>query len=264
MSSVRLRTAIVVIAAAIVASALGCARGPRMVAFQPTQQTLLAQASAPEDVRAAIVAALQRRRFTPLSDAPGMMTASREDRRGLSLQVQIVYDAQRVEITHVTSGGFARDEDPETGAPRIERAYASLMVGLSRSVEQELEAIHASRRDALQQQRDHELRLADQRRRAAEADAQAQYLRSQPVPEPEPAYAAPTYGQLPIPPGMIPTPNVAPVQLQGGAQVGSSQQSFTCCVNGRYYECPGRDAFQQCARSGPSACERMPQHDGRC
>src|SRR5688572_12308858 len=45
----------------------------------------------------------------------------------------------------------------------------------------------------------------------------------------------------------------------------SSSESYTCCLNGSFYECPSSNAVSECSlQDGPGECSRASSRDDEC
>jgi len=52
--------------------------------------------------------------------------------------------------------------------------------------------------------------------------------------------------------------------LACGDQMTSSSSSFTCCINGAFYECDDSDAVLSCGEGDTSSCDRDSFRDDEC
>jgi hypothetical protein len=103
---------------------------------------------------------------------------------------------------------------------------------------------------------EHERKISEDRRRAAEAALLQERMAQEAAQQ-----AQETYNQ---PPPQVVVPGPDPAVLLPGPSVNvsnhvehrSSEQSFTCCINGAQYSCPDYDAFNDCVKHGPVRCTR--------
>jgi hypothetical protein len=218
----------------LLCAALAACHGPRFVPAASADVVLIAQAQPPAEIRAAVVRALKDRRFQTESEVPGRIVA-RYERGEEGLRVAVEYSETQFVVRYVDSNGIRAMNDPASGQLLVDDRCAKWMRGLKESIDHELGRPAKEREEAARRERDYQLMVEQQR------TAQAQVAQAQPQ------GAAPAGPPIVVP--VVPVPVVAP-----GSSVNLSVQHFTCCINGRKYDCPGREAFDQCARSGPSAC----------
>jgi hypothetical protein len=233
---------------------IGC--GASLVAVQDEGPVLIEHHPSGE-VRDAVVRALLARRYTAESEQPGRIMALY--RRGeIEFRMLVEYSESAYHVSYAGSTGLEFGVDEETGEPLIDSRIVRWRRGLSRSIEQELLRPERERRQAAEAQRRHDLAVATEQRRRAEAERDANARAAQP---PQPGGPSPLVILQHVPP-------VAGagggVNLQHHRQRGSSTQSFHCCVNGAYYSCPGQAAFESCVSLGPTECTREPARDGSC
>jgi hypothetical protein len=228
------------------------------VPVNQARPVLIANAQEPYMIRAAIVRALDARRFTAEADAPGRVVA-RYVNGDRWFRVNVDYSTTQFTVSYVDSGGMETFVDPETQALMIDGRYGRWVTNLERSIESEIDRPYREAAEAEAARREYELAMAAEQRRAAEASAEAEALRRQPVPAPSPVpLIVQGVQSLPIP----------PIGVGGGASFDASHrqstQSLTCCINGAFYACPGQAAFNECLSSGPSQCTRDASRDGQC
>ncbi len=162
-----LPTSVLVLALALLGAAACGRRGS--VPMVTTTPVLLQSANDPAALRAAIVRALEARRFTTEAENPGQIVASYQN-RGQFLRLQIDYGPSEYRLTYLDSAGLGYQQDPRTGNPVIGPHYQRHLVSLQRTIGDEIERPEREAREAVEQQRQHELALAEQQRRS-EQDA---------------------------------------------------------------------------------------------
>lgn len=151
----------------LVATALaGC--GTRSVPLATTTPFLLAQESDPTALRAAIVRALDARQYATESEADGRIVA-RFSQRGRMLRLAIDYSSRDYRVTYLDSAGFGYQVGPD-GQPVISAHYDRQVRALQQTIESEIDRPAREAREAVEQQRQHELAVLEaERRRQAEA-----------------------------------------------------------------------------------------------
>ena len=149
----------------------GCGRG--VVPLSTTTPVLLAAQTDPELLRAAIVRALDARRFTTESETPGRIVA-RMSSRGQMLGLAVDYSATDYRITYLDSQGLGYRVGAD-GQAMISRHYDRRVAQLRQTIESELERPEREAREAVEEQRQHELAVVQaQRQREQDArDAEA-------------------------------------------------------------------------------------------
>ncbi|MBX3273906.1 MAG: hypothetical protein KF729_26845 [Sandaracinaceae bacterium] len=148
------------------ASATACGRGA--VALRTETPVLLQAAADPAALRAAIVRALEARRYTTESEEPGAIVA-RMSQRGTMLRVRVDYSGTDYRITYLESEGLEHRVDA-AGHATISRRYDGWVAQLQRSIADELARPEREAREAVEEQRRHELAvIEEQRRREQEA-----------------------------------------------------------------------------------------------
>jgi hypothetical protein len=234
---------------------LGC--GASLVAVQDEGPVLIEHQPG-QEVRDAVVRALLLRRYTAESEQPGRIMALY--RRGeIEFRMLIEYSETGYHVSYAGSSGLAFGVDEETGEPLVDSRIVRWRRGLS--IQQELARPERERREAAQAQRRHDLAVATEQRRQAEAERDRANAQARPAQPPQPGApnALVILQQVPSVVGAG-----GGVNLQHHRQRGSSEQSLHCCVNGAYYSCPGQAAFESCMSLGPNECTRDPGQDGSC
>ena len=157
----------------LVFAALSMIACGRSVPLRATTPVLLQQQSGPQVLRAAIVRALQARRYTMESEQPGMLVASYQ-RRGQTLRVQLDYDASNYRITYLDSTGLGYRARPD-GTATISRSYDRYVAQLQRTISSEIDRPEREAREAVQAEqnrqreaREHTEQLAREARESTE------------------------------------------------------------------------------------------------
>lgn len=237
---------------ALSASACGTAYSSTKVA----DPVLIARAQSPAEVRAAIVRAMDGRRFSPKSEQPGLIVA-RLDRGDVKLEIAIEYSGTQYLVRYVTSSGLKTKPGPD-GDVLVDEHWAGWVKGLKSRIGEELLAPAKEANAAAKRERDYQLMLEQHRTAQAQANAAAAAQANgaaNPGPDTpaSPGPAVPFVIQPVIP---IPMP-----QLPGGSvnlhhSSTSGSQTITCCINGAFYVCPSQEAFKKCMSLGPHECTR--------
>ncbi|MCA9608526.1 MAG: hypothetical protein KC619_23135, partial [Myxococcales bacterium] len=154
------RTAALIVAAVLGAAA--CGRG--IVPLNPTTPVLLQSQADPAELRAAIIRALEARRYTTESEEPGVLVA-RLQNRGVMLRLRLDYSPTDYRITYLESTGLDHRLDPD-GNPVISRRYDGWVAQLRRTIDDELGRPAREAAEAEEQQRQHELAVLEQQRNA--------------------------------------------------------------------------------------------------
>jgi len=152
------------VAALVLAGALAAACGRRAVPLTTTTPVLLQSQVEPEAMRAALVRALDARRYTTESEEPGTIVA-RFSHRGLMLRVRIEYGANDYRITYLDSAGLGYVQRPD-GSQMISPHYERYVAQLQQTIDDEIARPERERQEAIEQQRQHELAVAEQQRDA--------------------------------------------------------------------------------------------------
>lgn len=152
------RAAVVLLA---VVGAVACGRG--IVPLTPTTPVLLESQTDPAELRAAIIRALEARRYTTESEEPGAIVA-RLQSRGVMLRLRFDYSATDYRITYLESVGLDHRLD-ENGTPVISRRYDGWVAQLRRTIDDERERPAREAAEAAEQQRNHELAVLEEQRR---------------------------------------------------------------------------------------------------
>ncbi|MEM9862950.1 MAG: hypothetical protein AAF938_15250 [Myxococcota bacterium] len=147
--------------------------GGGVVAFNATSGAMVTQTDQASEVRAALSRALQQRRFTIESEAPGELVA-RLDHRSISLRVRIAYSPSEYRIEYLDSVGLDYQVDPETGRAMISRRYPRYIQRLEREIVSELGRPAREAQEAIEEQREHQLAME-----RAETDRQLALAREQ-------------------------------------------------------------------------------------
>ena len=235
----------------------GCGHG--IIAAHQSTPRLIAEAQEPYMIRAAVVRALQARRYVAEADVPGRIIA-RYESGGMWFRVAVDYSPTQFQINYIDSAGLETYVEASSGALMIDGRYGRWTARLAQSIDVELERPYREAAQAAAAQREYELAVARETRRAAEAQRDEQLIRAQPAPP-----APPPVVVQPVIPVVVPDVGLGGgVNVQRNYQNSSSSQTLTCCINGAYYSCPGQAAFQECMSTGPSPCTRDASRDGQC
>ncbi len=229
----------------------GC--GTTFTSTRTAAPVLLAHPQSPDAVRAAIVRAMENRRFVAESEEPGRILA-RFDHSGAQLQVSIEYSDANYAVIYRSSAGLATRPGPD-GEVLVDSRWASWVKGLKARINEELKAPAREAAESARREREHQILIEQHHTAQAQAEAQAAQAAAAPPPPaaapPPPAPAVGAIFQAVIP--ALPMPNV---NVQGGASSGSVSQSYTCCLNGAFYVCPNAQALNKCGKLRPSECTR--------
>jgi hypothetical protein len=233
----------------------GC--GTTFTSTRAAAPVLLASPQSPDAVRAAIVRAMENKRFVAESEEPGRILA-RFDHSGAQLQVSIEYSDSNYAVIYQSSAGLKTRPGPD-GEVLVDSRWASWVKGLKARINEELKAPAREAAASAQRERDHQILIEQHHTAQAQAEAQAAQAAAAPPPPPPPPAGAPPFPPL-SGPGMIfqgaispPMPNI---NVQGGSSSGSVSQSYTCCLNGAFYVCPNAQALNKCGKLRPSECTR--------
>jgi hypothetical protein len=237
---------------ALLTSVTGC--GTSFVPAKEADTVLIEGNPDPMAVRAAVVRAMDVRRFSPITEGDGNIHA-RFRKGDATVEVSIEYTAQQYVVKYLTSSGLETQKGPR-GELLVDSRYDRWAHALSKAIATELKRPGKERALAERRQRDQELRVEQQRTQqaqaqAAQADADARASQG---------FVPPTVPEvLGALPAVLPSGG-QPVQVEHTTSVRHSEQSLTCCINGAKYNCPGQDAFNACMSMGPSQCTPA----GRC
>lgn len=232
---------------------LGC--GTSFTSTRSADTALIGRPESPAEVRAAIVRAMEFKRFVPESEEPGRIIA-RFDHSGAQLQVAVEYDAAHYTVRYLSSAGLETRPSP-SGEVLVDSHWASWVRGLRARIGEEIKAPAKEAAESARRERDYQLMIEQQRTAQAQAEAQAaQANAAQGDPDqapPPPAPAGNVIIQAVIP--VLPLPSV---NFKGSSK--TVNQNFNCCINGASYTCPNAEALNQCATLSPNACTRNPGH----
>lgn len=241
---------------------VGCAS--RMVSVRHQENVALEYPQADVEVRAAIIRAIEARRYEVDDEQPGRLVALYH-RGDVGFRFAVDYSGTNVTVSLVDAMGLDVAQDPETGEQLVDARIERWMVKLARTIDDELERPAREAAEQEQRRRDHQLAVAQAQAAAAapqpEPREQPQQPQAQPGHEPVANTTVRVVGQL------------APrIDLGGGGGVNvshehrqrSSEQTLTCCINGAFYSCPGQAAFESCLSDGPSQCTRDASRDSSC
>ena len=240
-----MRTSIVAVALASSLLVAGC--GTTFVSTRVVEPVLVARPQSPAEVRAAIIRAMQFRKYSPESEEEGRIIAHL-DHGDERLQVAIEYSPTQYAVRYLSSSGLKTAAAPD-GEVLVDRRWVSWVKTLKARIAEELQVPARQAADAARQEREYQLMIEQHHTAQAQADAQAAQGPAAPGPA---APSGPSAGQV-LGAGAVVIQAVIPtggINLQAG--------SYTCCINGAHYTCPNQEALNQCTRLGPSQCTRNP------
>ena len=228
-------------------AASGC--GTSYTSTRVADPVLIARASAPSEVRAAIVRAMEARRFTPKSEEPGRIVA-RLDRGSTKLDVAIEYSGTQYVVRYLDSTGLKSKQGSE-GDVLVDEHWSGWVKGLRARIGEELLVPAKEAAETARRERDYQLLIEQHRTAQAQANANA-------------GQGGDPNGGAPVAPGQLVIQPVIPIPLpqlpSGGLNLNrsttSGSQSITCCINGAFYVCPSQVAFKKCMSLGPNECTR--------
>ncbi|MFO0639243.1 MAG: hypothetical protein U0183_08520 [Polyangiaceae bacterium] len=250
-----------------VALAFVACGGATFTSTKAAEPVLIAKSESPAEVRAAIVRAMQSRRFSALGEEPGKISA-RLDKGDITLDVDIEYSGTQYVVRYVKSSGLKTKPGP-AGEVLVDDHWAGWVKGLRARIGEELLVPAKEAAETAKREREYQLLLEQHKTAQAQANAQAAQAQSQPAQPSAPGNPVPIQPTMPMvqqpepghpgpPPGLIPNIPTLPVPMPPvpAGTINLSHSSFTCCINGAYYVCPNQEAFKKCARLGPNECTR--------
>jgi hypothetical protein len=238
-----MRTSIAVVFATSLLVA-GC--GTTFASTRAVEPVLVARPQSPAEVRAAIIRAMQFRKFNPESEEEGRIIAHL-DHGDARLQVAIEYSPSQYAVRYLSSTGLETQTAP-SGEVLVDKRWVSWAKTLNSRIAEELKVPAREAAEAARQEREYQLMIEQHHTAQAQAEAQAAAGAAG-------APAAPsgvTAGQV-LGAGSVVIQAVLPA---GGINLHAG--SYTCCINGAHYTCPNQEALNQCTRLGPSQCTRDP------
>ena len=216
----------------------GC--GTSFVSTRVAEPVLVARPQSPAEVRAAIVRAMQFRKFSPEMEEEGRIIAHL-DKGDARLQVAIEYSPTQYAVRYLSSTGLETQAAP-SGEVLVNKRWVSWAKSLNARIGEELQVPARQAAEAAKQDREYQLMLEQHRMAQAQADAHA--AGGPPPP------SGPTAGQI-LGAGSV----VIQAVLPGGG-INLHAGSYTCCLNGAHFTCPNQEALRQCTTTGPSQCTR--------
>ncbi|MCB9596857.1 MAG: hypothetical protein H6719_29310 [Sandaracinaceae bacterium] len=147
----------------LVLAVAGAAACGGAIPLNPTSPVLLTSETDPTELRAAIIRALEARRYTTESEEPGAITA-RYQRGGTMLRLRFDYSATDYRITYLESTGLGHAIGPDGNAV-ISRRYPGWITQLQRTINSEMGREAREAEEAAEEQRNHELAVLEEQRR---------------------------------------------------------------------------------------------------
>ena len=234
----RISLAVVLASSLLVA---GC--GTTFASTRAVEPVLVARPQSPAEVRAAIIRAMQFRKFSPESEEVGRIIAHL-DHGDAHLQVAIEYSPSQFAVRYLSSAGLETTTAP-SGEVLVDRRWVAWAKTLNSRIIEELKVPAREAAEAARQEREYQLMIEQHHTAQAQADAQA-------AGAPPPAQSGPSVGQV-MGAGAV----VIQAVLPGGG-INLHAGSYTCEVNGVHYTCPSQEALSRCTQVGPSGCTRDP------
>jgi hypothetical protein len=236
-------------AVAVASSLLVMGCGTTFVSTRAVEPVLVASAQSPAEMRAAIIRALQFRKFSPESEVEGRIVAHL-DHGDVRLQIAVEYAPTQYAVRYLSSTGYATETAP-SGEVLVEKRWVSQAKALNLRIAEEIKVPAREAAAAARQEREYQLMIEQQHTAQAQADAQA---------------AAAANGQ---PAGPPPSSGVSAGQVAGAGAIvlqaviptggiNLHAGSYHCELNGVHYTCPSQDALNHCIQVGPSGCTRDP------
>ncbi len=235
-----MRTSIAVVLASSLLIA-GC--GTTFVSTRAVEPVLVARPQSPAEVRAAIIRAMQFRKFSPESEEEGRIIAHL-DKGDTRLQIAIEYSPSQYAVRYLSSTGLETQTAP-SGEVLVDKRWLAWAKTLNSRIAEELKVPAREAAEAARQEREYQLMIEQHHTAQAQADAAAAQGQAAPS-----GPSGPTAGQL-AGAGAVVIQAVIPT---GGINLHAG--SYTCCINGAHYTCPNQEALNQCTRLGPSQCTR--------
>lgn len=240
-----MRTSLVAVALASSLLVAGC--GTTFVSTRVVEPVLVARPQRPAEVRAAVIRALEFRKFTPEAEEEGRIIAHL-DHGDERLQIAVEYSPTQYAVRYLASTGLQTQAAPD-GEVLVDRRWMSWVKTLKTRIAEELKVPAREAAEAAKQEREYQLMIEQHHTAQAQADAQAAQGPAAPG---QAAPSGPSAGQV-LGAGAVVIQAVIPT---GGINLHAG--SYTCCINGAHYTCPNQEALNQCTRLGPSQCRRDP------
>lgn len=236
-----------------VALAFVACGGATFTSTKAAEPVLIAKSESPAEVRAAIVRAMQSRRFSALGEEPGKISA-RLDKGDITLDVDIEYSGTQYVVRYVKSSGLKTKPGP-AGEVLVDDHWAGWVKGLRARIGEELLVPAKEAAETAKREREYQLLLEQHKTAQAQANAQAAQQPQAPAPgQPQPAPGQPPIVIQPVIPIPLPQLPAGGINLNHSSTQGS--QTITCCINGAFYVCPSQEAFKKCMSLGPHECTR--------
>ncbi len=133
---------------------------------------LIAESYAPAEIRAALVRALDRRKFVAEREDEGQITA-RWEKKDMVAHVAVEYTQTQFGVRYLDSRGFGETKDPTSGALMVDSHYDEMVASLERAIVEELRRPAKERAAAERHQREYDAMMQMARTAQAAAEAQA-------------------------------------------------------------------------------------------
>lgn len=215
----------------------------------PSDPVLIANATPPAEIRAAVIRAYEERRYVTEQEEGGRIVG-RHERGEQMLRVAVEYDGQHYAVRLLTTSGF-KTAAAADGSITIEARAAKELKALQSAIDREIARPAKEAAEAARHEQEYRLMLEQQNTARARANAQTAQANAQ-------SQVQPVYVPVPVPAG-----GPSPINLSSSTTKTTGSTEITCCINGAFYNCPSQDAFRQCMGSNPSACTRDTSHSCR-
>jgi hypothetical protein len=133
---------------------------------------LIAESYSPAEIRAALIRALDRRKFVAEREDEGMIMA-RWQKKDQTAHVAVEYTQTQFGVRYLDSAGFAETKDPTSGALMVDSRYDDMIATLEKVIVEELRRPAKERADAERHQREYDAMMQMARTAQATAEAQA-------------------------------------------------------------------------------------------
>ncbi|MDC3960730.1 hypothetical protein [Polyangium jinanense] len=233
------------LAPALLALSVVACGGTAFTSTKTAEPVLIARAESPAEVRAAVIRAMEARRFSALGEEPGKI-AARLDKGEITLDVDIEYSGTQYVVKYVKSTGLQTKPGPG-GEVLVDDHWSGWVRGLRARIGEELLVPKKEAAETAKREREYQLLIEQHKTAQAQANAQAAQAASQPP------QTQPVQGQVVIP---IPLPQLPAGGVNLNHSTTHGSQTITCCINGAFYACPSQEAYKKCMSLGPHECTR--------